>query len=107
DDVTAALDVSTERAVTESMVEFRDRGFVKSMVFVTHDISLVYQMADTIMVMYAGHVVEKASADTIINEPKHPYTKMLISALPEVGSKGAESRLAGIPDTHPGLLKSA
>ena len=104
DEVTSALDVSTQRAVAESMVEFRDRGFVKSMMFVTHDISLVYQMADTIMVMYAGHVVEKASADTIINEPKHPYTKMLISALPEVGSKGAESRLEGIPGTPPGLL---
>ncbi|ADH69053.1 MULTISPECIES: ABC transporter ATP-binding protein [Nocardiopsis] len=106
DEVTSALDVSTQRSVAESMVEFRDRGYIKSMVFVTHDISLVYQMADTIMVMYAGHIVEKAAAGTIINEPKHPYTQMLIGALPEVGSTSTVQggRLAGIPGTPPGLL---
>ncbi|CAL9548175.1 Oligopeptide transport ATP-binding protein OppD [Nocardiopsis dassonvillei] len=104
DEVTSALDVSTQRAVAESLVEFRDREYIKSMVFVTHDISLVYQMADTIMVMYAGHIVEKASASTIINAPRHPYTQMLISALPEVGSTTDQGRLEGIPGTPPGLL---
>ncbi|MFL1378340.1 MULTISPECIES: ABC transporter ATP-binding protein [unclassified Nocardiopsis] len=104
DEVTSALDVSTQRAVAESLVEFRDREYIKSMVFVTHDISLVYQMADTIMVMYAGHIVEKASASTIINAPRHPYTQMLISALPEVGTTTDQGRLEGIPGTPPGLL---
>ena len=104
DEATSALDVSTQRSVVESMVEFRDRGFVKSMIFVTHDISLVYQMADTVMVMYAGRIAEKAPASTIINSPQHPYTKMLIGALPEVGST-VETRLEGIPGTPPGLLK--
>ncbi|WP_304451593.1 ABC transporter ATP-binding protein [Nocardiopsis sp. YSL2] len=104
DEATSALDVSTQRSVAESMVEFRDRGYVKSMVFVTHDISLVYQMADTIMVMYAGRIAEKASTSTIINNPQHPYTKMLISALPEVGSTADQTRLEGIPGTPPGLL---
>ncbi|MBR8740740.1 ABC transporter ATP-binding protein [Nocardiopsis sp. MG754419] len=105
DEATSALDVSTQRSVAESMVEFRDRGFVKSMIFVTHDISLVYQMADTVMVMYAGQVAEKGPASTIINDPQHPYTKMLIGALPEVGSTTTEARLEGIPGTPPGLLK--
>ena len=104
DEATSALDVSTQRSVVESMVEFRDRGYVKSMIFVTHDISLVYQMADTVMVMYAGRIAEKAPASTIINSPQHPYTKMLIGALPEVGST-SETRLEGIPGTPPGLLK--
>ncbi|WP_306370382.1 ABC transporter ATP-binding protein [Nocardiopsis sp. CC223A] len=104
DEVTSALDVSTQRAVAESLVEFRDREYIKSMVFVTHDISLVYQMADTIMVMYAGHIVEKAPASTIINAPRHPYTQMLISALPEVGTTTEQGRLEGIPGTPPGLL---
>ncbi|MEE2038142.1 ABC transporter ATP-binding protein [Nocardiopsis sp. CT-R113] len=104
DEVTSALDVSTQRQVAESLVEFRDREYVKSMVFVTHDISLVYQMADTIMVMYAGRIAEKAPAKTIINEPRHPYTQMLISALPEVGSTQEQGRLEGIPGTPPGLL---
>lgn len=103
DEATSALDVSTQRSVVESMVEFRDRGFVKSMIFVTHDISLVYQMADTVMVMYAGRVAEKAPASKIINDPQHPYSKMLIGALPEVGTT-AETRLEGIPGTPPGLL---
>ena len=104
DEATSALDVSTQRSVVESMVEFRDRGYVKSMIFVTHDISLVYQMADTVMVMYAGRVAEKAPASKIINDPQHPYSKMLIGALPEVGTT-SETRLEGITGTPPGLLK--
>ena len=103
DEVTSALDVSTQRSVAESLVEFRDRGYVRSMVFVTHDVSLVHQIADTIMVMYAGHVAEKGPADSIVSEPRHPYTRMLLSALPEVGSTSGE-RLQGIPGTPPGLL---
>src|SRR5690606_20470732 len=87
DEVTSALDVSTQRAVAETLVEFRDREFVKSMIVVTHDISLVYQIADTIMVMYAGRLAEKAPAKTIIEMPRHPYTKMLLDSLPEVGVK--------------------
>ena len=84
DEVTSALDVSTQRAVAESMVEFRDRGFVKSMMFVTHDISLVYQMADTIMVMYAGRVVESGPVRDIFDRPSHPYTQALLSSVPRM-----------------------
>jgi peptide/nickel transport system ATP-binding protein len=104
DEVTSALDVSTQRAVAETLVEFRDRGFVTSMIVVTHDISLVYQIADTIMVMYAGKLAEKAPADTVVNTPQHPYTQMLISSLPEVGVRYADHRLTGIPGRPPGLL---
>jgi peptide/nickel transport system ATP-binding protein len=104
DEVTSALDVSTQKAVAETLVEFRDREFVKSMIVVTHDISLVYQIADTIMVMYAGKLAEKASTETIINAPKHPYTKLLISSLPEVGVRYADKQLTGIPGNPPGLL---
>ena len=102
DEVTSALDVSTQRSVAESLVEFRDRGYVRSMVFVTHDVSLVYQIADTIMVMYAGHVAEKGPADSIVSSPATP-TPGCSSALPEVGSTSGE-RLQGIPGTPPGLL---
>jgi len=106
DEVTSALDVSTQRAVATTLVEFRDRGFVKSMLVITHDISLVYQIADTIMVMYAGQLAEKAAADTIIDEPRHPYTKLLISSLPEVGLRyDDERRLEGIPGSPPALLE--
>jgi peptide/nickel transport system ATP-binding protein len=104
DEVTSALDVSTQRAVAQTLVEFRDRGFVTSMIVVTHDISLVYQIADTIMVMYAGKLAEKAPADVVVNSPLHPYTQLLISSLPEVGVRYADTPLVGIPGRPPSLL---
>ena len=63
DEITSALDVSTQRAVAEMLVEFRDRAFVKSTIVITHDLSILYQIADTILIMYAGKLVEKASGD--------------------------------------------
>ncbi len=54
--------------------------------------------------MYAGHLAEKAPADVIINSPRHPYTKLLISSLPEVGIRYDEKRLVGIPGIPPALL---
>jgi peptide/nickel transport system ATP-binding protein len=104
DEVTSALDVSTQRAVAELLVEFRDRGFVKSMIVITHDLSVLYQIADTILVMYAGKLAEKAPAGTIVEAPRHPYTQLLLSALPEVGVRYAETRLEGIPGRPPSLL---
>ncbi|SDE15999.1 ABC transporter ATP-binding protein [Glycomyces harbinensis] len=104
DEVTSALDVTNQKAVAETLVRFRDMGFVKSMIVVTHDLSLVYQIADTIMIMYAGRIVEKAPAETIIKAPKHPYTKALIGALPEVGLEHGDERLQSIPGKPPQLL---
>jgi peptide/nickel transport system ATP-binding protein len=99
-----ALDVSTQKAVAEMLVEFRNRKFVKSMIVITHDISILYQIADTILVMYAGKLAEKASTETIIHSPGHPYTKLLISSLPKVGIKYTEKKLTGIPGNTPLLL---
>jgi peptide/nickel transport system ATP-binding protein len=104
DELTSALDVSSQRAVSEMLVEFRDRGFVKSVVVITHDLAILYQIADTILVMYAGKLAEKASAETIVNSPRHPYTRLLLSSLPEVGVTYAEKRLNGIPGRPPSLL---
>jgi len=104
DEVTSALDVSTQQAVSEMLVEFRDREFVKSMIVITHDISILYQIADSILVMYAGKPAEKASTTTIINSPLHPYTRLLISSLPKVGVKYSTQRLCGIPGSPPLLL---
>ena len=104
DEVTSALDVSTQRAVAELLVEFRNRGFVKSMIVITHDLSVLYQIADTILVMYAGKLAEKAPAESIVTSPRHPYTQLLLSSLPEVGVRFAEKRLKGIPGRPPSLL---
>ncbi|HUS70548.1 MAG TPA: ABC transporter ATP-binding protein [Anaerolineae bacterium] len=104
DEITSALDVSTQKAVAEMLVEFRDRKFVNSMMVITHDISILYQIADSILIMYAGQLAEKGSTEVIIHSPRHPYTKLLISALPKVGVKYAERRLTGIPGSPPLLL---
>ena len=104
DEVTSALDVSTQRAVSELLVEFRNREFVKSMIVITHDLSVLYQIADTILVMYAGKLAEKPPSHTIVDPPAHPYTPMLLSSLPEVGVRYAEKRLSGIPGRPPSLL---
>jgi peptide/nickel transport system ATP-binding protein len=104
DEVTSALDVSTQRAVAQTLVSLRDHQIVRSMIVITHDISVLYQIADTITVMYAGKLVEKAPTDTIVQAPRHPYTRLLIESLPEVGVRYAEQRLSGIPGTPPSLL---
>jgi len=104
DEITSALDVSTQRAVAETLVSFRDHGFVKSMMVITHDVSILYQTADTILIMYAGKLAEKAPTKAIIEDPRHPYTKMLISSLPEVGIRYANKKLSGIPGSPPALL---
>jgi len=104
DEITSALDVSTQKAVCEMLVEFRDRGFVQSTLIITHDISILYQIADTILVMYAGQLAEKAPTEVMFENPRHPYTKMLIASLPKVGVKYQEERLQGIPGAPPQLL---
>ena len=104
DEITSALDVSTQRAVAEMLVEFRDRSFVKSTIVITHDLSILYQIADTILIMYAGKLVEKASAAEITEDPRHPYTRLLLGSLPEVGVRFKERRLKGIPGRPPSLL---
>lgn len=104
DEITSALDVSTQKVVMEMLVGFRDQGFVKSIMVITHDLSVLYQVADTIMVMYAGQLSEKAPTEVMIHRPRHPYTKMLIASLPKVGVRYAETRLSGIPGSPPVLL---
>jgi peptide/nickel transport system ATP-binding protein len=104
DEVTSALDVTSQKAVARALVEFRDQGFVGSMIVITHDISVLFQVADSILVMYAGHLAEKAPARTIVDNPLHPYTKMLIGALPRVGAVYTEERLECIEGRPPSLL---
>jgi peptide/nickel transport system ATP-binding protein len=103
DEITSALDVASQKAVAEMLVEFRNLEGCNSVILITHDISILYQIADTIMIMYAGQLAEKATTEVIIQSPKHPYTEMLISSLPKVGVKHAERKLESIPG-HPPLL---
>jgi peptide/nickel transport system ATP-binding protein len=104
DEITSALDVATQKAVAEMLVEFRNQKIVKSMIVITHDISILYQIADSILVMYAGKLAEKASTEVIIHHPRHPYTKLLISSLPKVGDRYSVKKMTGLRGTPPMLL---
>ena len=104
DELTSALDVSTQRAVAEMLVEFREREFVKSTIVITHDLAVLYQIADSIIVMYAGKLVEQGPAEAVVHDPRHPYTRMLIGSLPEAGVRFSERRLSGIAGRPPSLL---
>jgi len=104
DEITSALDVASQKAVAEMLVDFLQEGCCSSVIFITHDISILYQIANTILIMYAGCLVEKASTETIIHSPRHPYTKLLISSLPKIGARYNEKKLKGIPGQPPILL---
>jgi len=104
DEITSALDVASQKAVAEMLVKFRDERCCKSAIVITHDISILYQIADSILIMYAGQLSEKAPTETVIHSPRHPYTKLLISSLPKIGVKYSENPLTGIPGKPPLLL---
>jgi peptide/nickel transport system ATP-binding protein len=104
DEVTSALDVSTQRAVGEMLLEFRDRGYVKSAIAITHDLSILAQIADSIAIMYAGRLAERASTALIVDNPLHPYTQALLASLPEVGVRHDQVTLTGIPGRPPSLI---
>ena len=76
DEITSALDVASQKAVAEMLVEFRNQRCCKSAIVITHDISILHQIADEILIMYAGQLSEKASNEIIIRSPRHPYTKL-------------------------------
>lgn len=104
DEITSALDVSSQRFVATLLARLRDEGIIGSVLFITHDLSILYQIAERIMVMYAGHFVEIGPTDEIIGNPCHPYTKALISSLPRVGIQYKDKKLSGIKGTPPSLL---
>jgi peptide/nickel transport system ATP-binding protein len=103
DEPTVALDVSTQKAVLNLLMKLRNTGMVQSIVFITHDIAVLRQVADRIMVMYAGMVVEEGPTEDVVFRPFHPYTQALISTVivPEPDIK--KKVLTGIPGAPPNL----
>jgi peptide/nickel transport system ATP-binding protein len=100
DEPTTALDVVTQREILEQVIELRDRlGF--SVLFITHDLSLLLELADTIAVMYAGRVVECAAAPRLFAAPRHPYSAGLLASFPSL--HGERRELTGIPGSPPDL----
>jgi peptide/nickel transport system permease protein len=83
DEPTTALDVTTQAQILDRLRELNTR-FNTSLIFITHDIALLSEYADRILVMYAGQVCEIGPAHEVINDPRHPYTRALIASIPRV-----------------------
>ena len=101
DEPTSALDVVVQRQVMETLEEVRSE-IGAAVILVGHDMGLMAQFADRIGVMYAGKLVELATVEQIFSNPRHPYTRLLISSLPDTAGK---RRLEGIPGLPPSLLE--
>ena len=102
DEPTTALDVTIQAGIIELMNELR-REHDTAVLLITHDFGIVADMADRVGVMYAGEMVEMGDVFTIFDEPRHPYTALLMKALPTITKK--EGRLETIPGTVPDMSK--
>jgi len=89
DEPTTALDVTIQAQILELMKELRDR-LGMAIMLITHDLGVVAEMADDVVVMYAGRVVERGSVEAIFNHPQHPYTEALLHSIPVLGMTQAE-----------------
>ena len=102
DEPTTALDVVMQRQIVEQIADLRDRlGF--SVIFITHDVSLLIEIADRIAIMYAGEIVEEAAAQDVYRRPRHPYSDALLHSFPPL--RGPRRELGGIPGSPPDLAK--
>ena len=98
DEPTTALDVTIQAQVLELMKKLQtEKG--TSILFITHDLGVVAQMADFVVVMYKGEVVEQASAKELFSDPRHPYTKALLGSIPMPGRVPRKSKLDTVDDS--------
>ena len=81
DEPTSALDVTTQKVVIKMIFDLLDKGIFSTMIFITHELPLLRHVADNIAIMYAGEIVEKGTAQQVVFDPRHPYTKALMGAM--------------------------
>lgn len=98
DEPTTALDVTIQAQILDLMVEMKEK-FNSSILLITHDLGVVAEVADRVMVMYGGQIVEQASVQELFNNPKHPYTNGLLGSIPSIDK--TVDRLDSIPGTVP------
>ena len=103
DEPSSALDVTSQKMVIKMMKDMLANGMVKSMIFITHELPLLYNVTDDIMVMYAGQIVERGTAHEMVFDPVHPYSRGLMRSIlvPEEGTR--DVKLTAIPGTPPNL----
>lgn len=100
DEPTTALDVTIQAQILELINKLKKERNL-SIIFITHDLGVVANMADRIAVMYAGKIVESATTDELFYDPKHPYTWALLSSIPDLDTK---EKLSPIPGTPPNMI---
>ena len=98
DEPTTALDVTIQAQILDLMKDIQEE-FGMSVMFITHDMAVIAEMADRVVVMYQGQVVEQGPVDQIFHDPQHPYTRKLISAVPRIGSMTGKTQ----PEKFPAL----
>jgi oligopeptide transport system ATP-binding protein len=104
DEPTTALDVTVQAQVLDLLDELRQEHEM-AMIIITHDMGVVAEVADDVLVMYAGQVVEQADVEELFDHPEHPYTEALLGALPQLEDVGVrERRLTAIPGRPPDLI---
>jgi oligopeptide/dipeptide ABC transporter ATP-binding protein len=104
DEPTTALDVTVQASVLDLLDDLRHEHDM-SMIIITHDMGVVAEAADDILVMYAGQIVEQATTLDLFDNPEHPYTEALLGALPQLEGEGVrEGRLTAIPGRPPDLI---
>jgi oligopeptide transport system ATP-binding protein len=102
DEPTTALDVTIQAQIMELVLRLRE-SLHMAIIWITHDLGVVAGMADRVIVMYAGHIVEEANVEDLYDSPSHPYTLALRAALPRVDRR-RDQRLKSIPGSPPNLL---
>ncbi|MFH8800116.1 ABC transporter ATP-binding protein [Streptomyces sp. NPDC017936] len=102
DEPTTALDVTVQAQILDLLKDLQ-REFGSAIVFITHDLGVIAEMADDVMVMYAGGAVERGSVDEVLRAPRHPYTWGLLNSMPRLDSDPG-APLVPIPGTPPSLL---
>jgi peptide/nickel transport system ATP-binding protein len=103
DEPSSALDVTSQKMVIKMLRNLMKNGLIKSMIFITHELPLLYNVTDDIMVMYAGQIVEIGTAKQTVFDPLHPYAKGLMGSIivPEAGLR--DVKLTAIPGVPPNL----
>ena len=96
DEPTTALDVTIQAQILDLMKDIQEE-FGMSVMFITHDMAVIAEMADRVVVMYQGQVVEQGPVDQIFHDPQHPYTRKLISAVPRIGSMTGKTQTEKFP----------